>query len=129
MHNMHFTLRTIIYKLSCGEDVAYESDRSAVATRFIEIQKLVGDEKDNVAFAARLNAAAKELGFEQDWTANRVSKVRNVLLGTDAEDAYVIARVDPKDRGPTYVTHGVAVDKGKSPWAVLAQLAKKAKSA
>lgn len=108
--------------------MAYESDRPAVARRFKEIQDLVGEGDDNVRFATRLNAAAKELGFAQSWTSNRVSKVRGATLGTDSEDAYVIARVDPKQRGPIYVTHGVAVPKGEDAWAVLARTAKKSKA-
>lgn len=105
--------------------MAYESDRTAISRRFREIQKLVGEDDDNVAFADRLNAAARELGFEQNWTANKVSKVRGATLGTNTEDAYVLARIDPKQRGQTYVTHGIAVTKGEDAWTVLAKAAKK----
>lgn len=118
-------MRTRIYKLSPEEDVSYDSDRSAVSRRFREIQQLWGEEADNEAFADRLNAAASELGFSENWTANRVSKLRGATQGISTEDAYVIARVDPKLRGMTYVTHGIAVSKGEDAAAALARAAKR----
>lgn len=106
--------------------MAYQSDRVSVGRRVQEIQELCGDLDDNVAFAQRLNSAAGEMGFEQAWNPNRLAKVRTGAQGLGQEDVYVLARVDPKQRGPTYVTHGIAVSKGEDAWAVLARMAKKA---
>lgn len=112
----------------------YESDRASVSKRFREIQELCGHAKpgeqpDNAAFSDQLNAAAEELGFTPDWTSNQVSKVRGATLGIDTTGMTIVARVDPKQRGYTYVAFGIAVAKGEDPWTVLARTAKKAKRA
>lgn len=109
--------------------MAYDSDRASVSKRFREIQDLNGEGDDNVAFSSRLNAAAKELGFPPDWTSNKVSKVRGATLGIDVADMTVVARVDPEQRGYTYVAFGIAITKGEDAWKALARAAKKSKTA
>lgn len=105
--------------------MVYDSDRASVSQRFREIQELNEEGKDNVAFSNRLNDAAKELGFPPEWTSNKVSKVRGATLGIDVADMTVVARVDPKQRGYTYVAFGIPVTPGEDAWTVLARMAKK----
>lgn len=109
--------------------MAYESDRVSVGRRVAEIQELCGDKDDNVSFAQRLNAAAHELGFAEAWNPNRLAKVRTGAQGIAVDDMTVVARLDPKQRGYTYVAFGIAVKKGEDAWAVLARMAKKDRSA
>lgn len=105
--------------------MAYESDRVSVGRRVQEIQELCGEKDDNVAFARRLNQAASELGFPEAWNPNRLAKVRTGTQGISIEDMTVVARVDPKQRGYTYVAFGIAVHKNEDAWTVLARMAKK----
>lgn len=105
----------------------YASDRVSRGKRVQEVQESIGD--DNNAFADRLNATSRELGLPETWHPVRLSKVRNGTQDLSIEDMTVIARLDPKQRGWTWISFGIAVSKGEDPWAVLARNAKRGKSA
>lgn len=94
-----------------------------------EIQALCGEENDNPAFMARLNAAAVEMGIQSHWAGSRLSKVRTGTQDLSIEDMTVVARIDPKQRGWTYVSYGIPLKRGEDAWAVLERIAKRPKTA
>lgn len=104
-------------------------DKVSRGRRLVEIQELCGEGKDNRAFAARLNAAARELGLEEVWHHTRVSKVRTGTQDLSIEDSTVLARVDPKQRGWTWPAYGIVLRKNEDAWTVLARTAKRDRSA
>lgn len=105
------------------------SDRVSRGMRVQEIQRACGygegPRADNAGFAERLNEAAVELGLDSDWTVSKLSKIRHGTQGMSIEDATVIAYLDGKQRGWTWVAFNVAVGIGEDPYATLAKQAKK----
>lgn len=100
------------------------ADRVSRGRRVQEIQALCGYEDDNIGFAKRLNEAAGELGLHSNWHPTRLSKVRNGTQDLPIEDMAVIAYLDPKQRGWTYVSFGLPLKKGEDAWDALAKTAK-----
>jgi hypothetical protein len=120
--------RSKIYNSSIPEDtMTLAADRVSRGKRVQAIQEEL--KEGNEPFAERLNRAASELGLDASWNPTRVSKVRSGLQDLSIEDATVLARVDPQQRGWTWVSYDVAVKKGEDAWAVLARSAKKSRSA
>src|ERR1700745_713389 len=90
--------RRKIYNSSDSEDtMTLAADRVSRGKRVQEIQEEL--KEGNEAFADRLNRVANELGLDESWNATRVSKVRSGLQDLSIEDATVLARVDPQQRG------------------------------
>ena len=104
-----------------------QSDRVSRGLRVQEIQELAGMEDDNIAFAAELNRCARRLGIRESWHATRLSKVRGGTQGLSIEDMTVIALADPKRRGWTWVSFGLAVRAGEDAFEVLEREAAKRK--
>jgi hypothetical protein len=101
--------------------MALEGDRVSRGRR---VQELQADEPA-MEFCIRLNSIASELGLPAAWNPARLSKVRNGIQDLSMDDAAVLARADPQQRGWTWIAYGVAARKGEDAWAVLARTAKK----
>lgn len=100
-------------------------DRISRGRRVQEIQTDRGFEEDGAGFTVLLNRAAEDLQLSPIWTQSRLSKVRSGIQDLSIEDMTVIAYLDPKKRGWTWIAYGVAAAVGEDPYTVLSRGATK----
>jgi hypothetical protein len=113
--------------------VAVEADRISRGIRVQEIQKARGygeePKPNNAGFVVILNQTSAALGIDSEWTVSKLSKIRHGTQGMSIEDMTVMARLDDRHRGWTWVAYGLGVKPGGDAFAALAKEAKRDRGA
>lgn len=79
-------------------------DSETRGDRVKAIRELLGLKQPE--FAARLNEAAERLKLPAIYHNTKVSKMETGSRGVDLNDAYVVAALDPENRGTDWITFG-----------------------
>lgn len=103
-----------------------ELDEATRGGRFAAIRAELG--VSGIVYAERLNDAAEGMGLPRYWTGPKVTNTEKGKRDLSTEDALIVAKVDPRNRGWTWPMYGVPLKQGEDAYAVLARFAKKRKT-